>query len=221
MQNLRADLARALEYENGGRARRWLLALGAPGTHAVLVYRLGRWALGQPAPVRVPLGVVYQLLYLLVRICWGIEIPRAARIGPGLYIGHFGGIAVSRRAVIGRNCALSQQVTIGDDVYIAPGARVFGRIRIGNNVKIGPNAVVGEDIPDNAVVALDPGYRIVSYRGNRRALGYAGRWAPQRQHWVNCAPSRSPQAHVQSGPDAGGRSGSSARAASASSSTQS
>jgi serine O-acetyltransferase len=58
---------------------------------------------------------------------------------------------------------------IGDDVYIAPGARIYGRIRIGNNVKIGPNTVVGEDIPDNAVVALDPGYRILSYRGNRRS----------------------------------------------------
>jgi serine acetyltransferase len=34
---------------------------------------------------------------------------------------------------------------------------------------IGPNAVEHEDIPDNAVVALDPGYRIVSNRGNRRA----------------------------------------------------
>src|SRR5207248_8297066 len=138
----------------------------APGFHAVVVYRFGRWALGLPSLVRVPLGVLYQLLYLVIRICWGIEIPRAAQIGPGLYVGHFGGIAVSRRAVIGRNCALSQQVTIGvdgrgerfgapligDDVYIAPGARLYGRIRIGNNVKIGPNAVVGEDIPDDAVV---------------------------------------------------------------------
>ena len=183
MHNLRADFARVRAALQGGLVYRSLHALCAPGFHAVLVYRFGRWALGQPVLVRVPLDVVYQLLYLLVRICWGIEIPRAATIGPGLYIAHLGGIAVSRRAVIGRNCALSQQVTIGidghgerfgapvigDEVYIAPGARVFGRIRIGNNVKIGPNAVVGEDIPDDAVVALDPGYRIVSYRGNRRA----------------------------------------------------
>jgi serine O-acetyltransferase len=184
MHNLRADLARARAVLGGRPAYRSLHALCAPGFHAVLVYRFGRWALGQPALVRVPLGVLYQLLHLAVRICWGIEIPRAAQIGPGLYIGHFGGITVSQRTVIGRNCALSQQVTIGadgrgerhgapvigDDVYIAPGARVFGRIRIGNNVKIGPNAVVGEDIPDDAVVMLDPGYRIVSYRGNRRSL---------------------------------------------------
>ena len=179
MENLRADLARARAVVEGRPLYRSLQALCAPGFQAVLVYRFGRWALRQPALVRAPLGVIYHALYLLVRICWGIEISRAARIGPGLYIGHLGGITVSRRAVIGRNCALSQQVTIGadahgapligDDVYIAPGARIFGRIRIGNNVKIGPNAVVGQDIPDNVVVVLDPGYHIVSFRGNRRA----------------------------------------------------
>ena len=84
--------------------------------------------------------------------------------------------------MIGEDCNLSQSVTIGvdgdgdrrgvpiigNDVYIAPGARVIGRIRIGNNVKIGANAVVHRDIPDNAVVALDPGFRIISMKGNRR-----------------------------------------------------
>ncbi|HET7363374.1 MAG TPA: serine acetyltransferase [Burkholderiales bacterium] len=188
MQNLRADFARVLATLEGRPVYRSLHALCAPGFQAVLVYRFGRWVLGLPGLARWPLGVLYQLLYLVIRISWGIEIPRAASIGPGLYVGHFGGIAVSRRAVIGRNCALSQQVTIGvdgsgersgapligDDVYLAPGARVFGRIRIGNNVKIGPNAVVGEDIPDDAVVALDPGYRIVSQRGNRRASARPG-----------------------------------------------
>jgi serine O-acetyltransferase len=56
--------------------------------------------------------------------------------------------------------------TIGNDVYIAPGARLFGKIAIGNNVKIGANAVIHRDIPDNAVVVLDPGYKIISYKGN-------------------------------------------------------
>jgi serine O-acetyltransferase len=154
----------------------------APGLQAVAVYRLGNWALRQPLVLRVLLDPLYAILNALVKILWGIEISRHARIGPGLYVGHFGGLTVSRFAVIGANCALSQQVTIGvggesdrwgapvigDDVYVAPGARLFGAIRIGNNVKIGANAVVHRDIPDNAVVALDPGFKILSYRGNRR-----------------------------------------------------
>jgi serine O-acetyltransferase len=48
----------------------------------------------------------------------------------------------------------------------APGAKIFGKIKIGNNVKIGANAVVYKDIPDNAIVVLDPGFKIISYKGN-------------------------------------------------------
>jgi serine O-acetyltransferase len=51
-------------------------------------------------------------------------------------------------------------------VYFAPGVRVFGRIRVGNDVKIGANAVVYKDVPDQAVVVLDPGFRIVAMSGN-------------------------------------------------------
>jgi len=177
IEDLRHDLARACGYQDGGPVRRLLLALTAPGTQAVIVYRFGRWSLGHPL-----LSLIYYPLYLAIRVLWGIEVPRTADIGPGLYIGHFGGITVSGRARIGRDCSLSQSITIGrggsgercgvpvigDGAYIAPGARIFGAIRIGDNVRIGANAVVYKDIPDDAVVALDPGFKIISYRGNRR-----------------------------------------------------
>lgn len=181
-RNLRADLDRAYARTSGGRLRRALECLASPGVQAVAIYRLGRGSLALPAWARLVTDLAYGILNFLVRIVWGIEISRRAKIGPGLYIGHFGTIIVGRDTTIGANCSLSQDVTIGlagsgpqagvptigDDVYIAPGARLFGRIRVGNNVKIGANAVVHRDIPDNAVVALDPGFRIVSYRGNRR-----------------------------------------------------
>ncbi len=44
---------------------------------------------------------------------------------------------------------------------------MFGKISVGSNVKIGANAVIYKDIPDNAIVVLDPGFKIVSYKGNR------------------------------------------------------
>jgi len=108
----------------------------------------------------------------------GISVPYQTRIDSGFYIGHFGGIFVSSRSVIGKNCTLSQRVTIGqvnrgknkgfpilgDNVYIAPGANVSGSLRIGNNVAIGANCVVTKDIPDNSVVVGIPG-RIISKNG--------------------------------------------------------
>lgn len=117
-----------------------------------------------------------------VKALWGIDVSRNAKIGRGMYIGHFGGIVISGSAVIGEYCNLSQGVTIGvsgngsnrgaptigDRVYLAAGAKVVGKIKIGDNVKIGANAVVYKDIPNNAIVVLDPGYKIISYRGNRQ-----------------------------------------------------
>jgi serine O-acetyltransferase len=130
--------------------------------------------------IRVFLEPLYLFLSHRVRTRWGIEIDRSAVIGPGCYIGHYGGITISGLATIGRHFNISQQVTlglsgkgtkegaptIGNDVYIGPGAKLYGKIRVGNNVKIGPNAVVYRDIPDDAVVALEPGYKILSFKGN-------------------------------------------------------
>ncbi len=177
---LRADIRRTYDLLDGGRLRRVLNCARTPGVQAVTVFRFGQWLARRPIWLRVFLEPFFLVGQFLVHVLWGIELPRAATIGPGLYIGHFGGIVISPHAVIGERCSLSCGITIGmaghgerfgvpvigDRVYIAPGARVFGKIRIGNNVKIGANAVVYRDVPDNAVVALDPGFRIVSFSGN-------------------------------------------------------
>ena len=55
---------------------------------------------------------------------------------------------------------------IGDNVYIATGAKIIGAIKIGNNVAIGANCVVTKDIPDNAVVVGVPG-KVISYEGSK------------------------------------------------------
>jgi serine O-acetyltransferase len=101
---------------------------------------------------------------------FGISISDKTEIGSGFYIGHFSGIFISPDAVIGTNCNISQGVTIGkvsrgekmgtpvigNNVYIAPGAKLIGGIHIGNNVAIGANAVVVKDIPDNVTVGGIP-----------------------------------------------------------------
>ena len=75
------------------------------------------------------------------------------------------GIIISPDAVIGKNCTIFHQVTIGNDyrdvhnvptigdnVTIYPGAKIVGKLTIGNNVEIGANAVVTKDVPDNTLV---------------------------------------------------------------------
>ncbi|WP_129644169.1 serine O-acetyltransferase [Peristeroidobacter agariperforans] len=178
---LRADLRRRYAMTSGSTLQRLLSCIRSPGVHAVLVLRFGQWSRSRPKALRILLDPLYVILDFFVQALWGIEIPRTAQIGPGLYIGHYGGITVSPIAVIGRDCNLSQGITIGvsgsgakrgaptigDNVYIAPGARLFGKIAIGNNVKVGANAVIHKDLPDNAIAVLDPGFKIISYAGNR------------------------------------------------------
>ena len=76
------------------------------------------------------------------------------------------GIFVSRFAVIGEDCRIYQNVTIGEvnrktpiigrNCLIGAGAIVLGDIKIGENVKIGAGAVVSTDIPDNCTVVSQP-----------------------------------------------------------------
>jgi len=129
------------------------------------------------------LRVFFPIAWLINRhqqIRFGIGISYKTSIGPGLYIGHEGGIVVSELAVIGKNCNLSHQVTIGvsrrgqragvpvigDNVYIGPGAKLFGAIVVGDNAAIGANCVVTRDVPENGVVVGVPG-RVISYEGSQ------------------------------------------------------
>lgn len=96
-------------------------------------------------------------------------------IGPGLFLPHYGGIIINKRAKIGKNCTIHSFVnigenyggvpTIGDNCFIGPGVKIFGDITIGNNVSIGANAVVNRSFPDNCIIAGIPA-KIVRIKEN-------------------------------------------------------
>lgn len=98
---------------------------------------------------------------------WGV-IPYQADIGEGTVIGYQGlGIVIHKKSIIGKNCYISQNVTLGGtsnlpDVPVV-GANFIGPIHIGNNVTIGAGAVVIRDLPDNCVAVGVPA-RIVEYK---------------------------------------------------------
>lgn len=134
------------------------------------------------------------LLYPLARLFLhhygrrlGIGIPVQVDIGPGFYISHFTGVFVNSNSTIGRNCNISQGVTLGlanrgprkgvpslgDNVYLGPGAKVVGKVRIGNNVAVGANAVVTRDLPDSAVAVGIPA-KVISFQGSANYVARTG-----------------------------------------------
>jgi serine O-acetyltransferase len=88
----------------------------------------------------------------------GADIPLNARIGGGLLIPHPNGIVIHPDSVIGTNCLLMQQVTlgtnrsaeaprIGNGVDIGPGAKVLGPVFVGDKAMIGAMSLVLTDVP--------------------------------------------------------------------------
>ncbi len=87
------------------------------------------------------------------------------------------GIFISSGAVIGKDCVIFHQVTIGsntlndsskkgapvigNNVYIGAGAKIIGSVKIGDNCRIGANCVVVKDVPNNTTVVSQPARFII------------------------------------------------------------
>lgn len=90
------------------------------------------------------------------------------------------GLFISRYAVVGENCWIYQNVTIGevnrkapvigDNCLIGAGAVIIGGVKIGNNVKIGAGTVVNTDIPDGCTVVPQPA-RVIAASNESGQLG--------------------------------------------------
>ncbi|WP_455683533.1 serine O-acetyltransferase [Thomasclavelia sp.] len=102
--------------------------------------------------------------------------------GPGLAIVHYGLTVIHQNAHIGNNCRIHEGVTvgsnasskfapeIGDNVYIASGAKIIGDIKIANDVCIGANAVVVKDILEEGITVAGVPAKKINDKGSARYL---------------------------------------------------
>ena len=126
-----------------------------------LVYKIGL----------IPISSLIDFLSLI--IC-NSYLKGGTNIGRGTKLAYGGiGLVIHKNAVIGSKCVVGQGVTIGakeafsssipnkvpvigDNVYIAAGARILGDIHIGSNSIIGANAVVLKSFPSNSIIVGAP-----------------------------------------------------------------
>jgi serine acetyltransferase len=142
-----------------------------PGFQAVAIHRFGNWRMGiEPKALRAPFSLLYRALYRGVRNFYGIELPYSARLGRRVKIEHQSGIVIHGSAVIGDDCILRQDVTLGNRslshpleaprlgnrVSVGAGAKILGPIVIGDEAQIGANAVVQLDVPPGAIAVGVP-----------------------------------------------------------------
>ena len=140
------------------------------GLWVMVVYRFGRWRYRfKHRIIRAPLSFLYKLLYALVQILTGVELPCETQIGRRLKIEHFGGIIVSGDTIFGDDVVIRNGVTIGlrhtgrrgsptigNRVDIGAGAKILGTIVVGDDVTVGANAVVITDVPSNSIAVGIP-----------------------------------------------------------------
>lgn len=95
------------------------------------------------------------------------DIPLQTKIGGGLLLPHPNGVVIHPTVVIGPNCLIFQQVTIGviegsgapvigGHVDIGAGAKIIGGVHVGDHALIGANAVVTRDVPADCVARGNP-----------------------------------------------------------------
>jgi serine O-acetyltransferase len=132
--------------------------------------------LAQAAGARVPLAgsLVKQANHVLT----GADLAYQAEIGPGLVLYHPTGVVIGPGCRVGARATIMQGATlgsdavtggaggspaIGDDVFIGPGAAVFGGVSLGDRVRVGANSVVTDSFDADVVIAGAPA-RVVGHR---------------------------------------------------------
>ncbi len=138
----------------------------APGRKLLKSIRDWQRLAGRKDPISRVLAWVARKRHKLWSLLSGAEIPLTTQIGGGLLIPHPNGIVIHPDSVIGVNCLLFQQVTLGTNnsrppvigghVDVGAGAKILGDITVGRHARVGANAVVIRDVPPGATVVGIP-----------------------------------------------------------------
>lgn len=153
-------LLKSIQLRDPAAPNRLQILLLYPGVTAVIWHRVAHFF------YKIHLKFLGRLCAKWSRFLTGIEIHPAAEIGKNLFIDHGMGVVIGETAIVGNNCTIYQNATLGgtgkehnkrhptllDNVVVGAGAKVLGNITIGNNVKIGANSVVLKDVPDDCTV---------------------------------------------------------------------
>ena len=111
----------------------------------------------------------------LLRVMYGFELPRGAKIGENVEFNHRGmGTVISSNATIGNNTMLEHHVTfgvrhpgdritIGSNCYIGAYALIIGNVTIGDNCRVGAGTLVLEDVPSGCTVVNPYEVRLIKH----------------------------------------------------------
>jgi serine O-acetyltransferase len=141
--------------------------LADPLVRFTVLMRILEYAYGRGISRTLLLPLRYWYHRLSIRL--GLTVAPGI-FGPGLTIVHYGLLVIEPTTRIGRNCRIHSGVnigrspkfvpgaeigryspSIGHNVYIGPGAKIYGPVTIGDDCVIGANAVITKSFPERGL----------------------------------------------------------------------
>lgn len=132
-----------------------------------LFYKIGNFF------YKIKLTPISIVIRILMRLIFSCDISYKTKIGKGTIFPHMAlGVTIHQDAIIGENCIIMQNVTIGgrsgknklpvlgNNVLVGANSVVIGPVKIGDNVSIGAGSIVIDDIESNSVVCCSKAKRI-------------------------------------------------------------
>lgn len=164
-----AEDIRTVQATDPAAPSKFLIWLTYPGLQARWAHVINHWLW------KKGLHGLARYLSQCARFWTGVEIHPGAQIGRRFFIDHAMGVIIGETTIIGDDCVLYQNVTLGgtgkesgkrhptlgNNVMVGVGAAVLGSITIGDNSKIGGGSVVVKDVPPNCTVVGVPGHIVV------------------------------------------------------------
>ncbi len=164
-----AEDIRTVQATDPAAPSKFLIWLTYPGLQARWAHVINHWLW------KKGLRGLARYLSQCARFWTGVEIHPGAQIGRRFFIDHAMGVIIGETTVIGDDCVLYQNVTLGgtgkesgkrhptlgNNVMVGVGAAVLGSITIGDNSKIGGGSVVVKDVPPNCTVVGVPGHIVI------------------------------------------------------------
>ncbi len=138
-EDVRVFMEQEFEEASSGRASlaNCVKLMFVQGFVAVFVYRLGVTLYSIRFRPLYPLRVLHFFLSKFVEVATGIMLPVSARVGKGLYIGHFGCLIMNGRSEIGDYCQIGVGAILG-----TKGLGQKGAPKLGNHVYVGSGAKI-------------------------------------------------------------------------------
>lgn len=189
--SIMAEDIRTVQATDPAAPSKFLIWLSYPGLQARWAHVFNHWLW------KKGLRGLARYFSQCVRFWTGVEIHPGAQIGRRFFIDHAMGVIIGETTVIGDDCVLYQNVTLGgtgketgkrhptlgNNVMVGVGAAVLGSITIGDNSKIGGGSVVVKDVPPNCTVVGVPGHIVVQdgVSTSKRAAEEAAKKAAQEK----------------------------------------